>query len=168
MTNLPSRTTAGVRPGCWESNYIYHVQTEYFCDTSPAPAQADNFGDYIIIPGRVFSIVLYFIMIIPLYSRRSGLLHCCRGGLLCQHSRESRPHGEQPQQEKCPHHIQVSSGLSPVSWSLYLLGSVELNCPASLLAVQLRLSGMSVSVLIFLSLFLKQSGSLHRWSGPQR
>ena len=25
--------------------------------------QADNFGDYIIIPGRVFSIVLYFIII---------------------------------------------------------------------------------------------------------
>ena len=29
------------------------------------PAQAENFGDYIIIPGRVFSIVLYFILIIP-------------------------------------------------------------------------------------------------------
>lgn len=40
MTNLPSRTTAG---------------TEYFCDTSPAPAQADNFGDYIIIPDGVDS-----------------------------------------------------------------------------------------------------------------
>ena len=34
---------------------VYFIQNEYMCDTVISPAQADGFGDYVIIPEGVDS-----------------------------------------------------------------------------------------------------------------
>ena len=59
----PSRSTSGVKYDKYFHFLIFikifliFLQTEYFCDTNTAPAQATTFGDYIVIPGRAEGLV---------------------------------------------------------------------------------------------------------------